>query len=126
MSTARRPRIPIVDERRRRRRQLIDRASRFAHDLEGRLPGSLVAAVVVGSVARGDWNKWSDIDLLVIADPAPDPSLAHELAIDPAHPGVQAVIWGPEELAARRARGDPLAREAYDVGVVVAGRLPRP
>jgi predicted nucleotidyltransferase len=125
MSTARPPRIPILEARARRRRELIDRASRFAHAIKNRMPGSLVAAVVVGSVARGDWNKWSDVDLLVVAEPAPDPAVALELAVDPAHPGVQAVIWSPGELAARWARGDPIAREAYTVGIVVAGRLPQ-
>jgi hypothetical protein len=103
---------------------MIERARRFAADLDRRLTGAVVAAVVVGSVARGDWNVWSDIDVLVVADPAPDADRCRELAIDPAHPGVQAVVWSPAELAARLARGDPIALEAYDVGVVVAGRLP--
>jgi predicted nucleotidyltransferase len=28
----------------------------------------LQAAVVFGSVARGDFNRWSDVDLLLVAD----------------------------------------------------------
>lgn len=116
-------RIPVLEQRARAREALLARAARFADDLRRRLDG-VVAAVVVGSVARGDWNKWSDVDVVVVCDPAPDLDRRAELAVDPAHPGVQAVIWSPEELAARRARGDPMAREAHEVGVVVFGRLP--
>jgi predicted nucleotidyltransferase len=85
-----------------------------------------VAVVIVGSVARGDFNKWSDIDVLVIADDLP-PSLADRLALlspTARPPGVEAILWTPAELAARRAKGnDPLARDAYGIGVVVFGRL---
>jgi predicted nucleotidyltransferase len=83
------------------------------------------AVVVVGSVARGDFNKWSDIDVLVIAEAMPTGTRARlELLMADTPPGVQPIGWTPDELAQRRASNDPLAREAYDVGVVVKGRLP--
>jgi len=38
---------------------------------------------------------------------------------------VQTIVWTGRELADRRtARTDPIAREAYGLGVVVPGRLP--
>jgi hypothetical protein len=38
---------------------------------------------------------------------------------------VEAILWTPDELAERWSRGnDPMAREAYQVGVVVYGELP--
>jgi len=40
-------------------REFVERASH-------RMP--IVAAAVVGSVARGDFNVWSDIDVIVIVD----------------------------------------------------------
>ena len=85
------------------------------------------AVVVVGSVARGDFNKWSDIDVLVVADDLP-PTFAERLALlAPTRrpPGVEAILWTPAELAARRSRGtDPLANDAYGAGMVVYGALP--
>jgi len=41
-----------------------------------------------------------------------------------APPGLQALGWTPAELAERRRRGDPIARECDSVGVVVHGVLP--
>ena len=43
-----------------------------------------------------------------------------------APPGLQPVGWTPAELAERRRRGDPIARECDTVGVVVYARLPPP
>ncbi len=85
------------------------------------------AFIVVGSVARGDFNKWSDIDVLVVADDLP--ANLHErlslLAPTGRPPGVEAIVWTRRELADRRARGtDPMAHEAYSIGVVVYGQLP--
>jgi len=86
------------------------------------------AMVLVGSVARGDFNKWSDIDVVVVAENLPE-RLGDRLALlGPTHrpPGVEAILWTPAELAERCARGtDPIAIEAYEVGVVLHGSLPR-
>ncbi len=56
--------------RRKERRNLIARAQELADQLE---PGlGLRGFVVFGSVARGDFNVWSDIDVLVVADHLPE------------------------------------------------------
>ena len=112
----------IVRRRRRERAERIAQATAWAERLAHRLP--LRAAVVVGSVARGDFNKWSDLDVLVIADELPDDSLERMATLDTdAPPGLQAIGWTPDELAHRRARRDPIAIEADTVGVVVWGHL---
>ncbi len=103
---------------------MIERARSFASDMKARLPG-VRAAVVFGSVARGDWNKWSDIDVLIVADDLPDDPLKRmDLSLDTAHPGVQAVLWTPAELEDRRIRRDPIATESDTVGVPVLGEMP--
>lgn len=87
------------------------------------------AVVVVGSVARGDFNVWSDVDVLVIAPDLP-PSLGERLAlvrVPPPPPGVEVIAWTTDELLRRRQGGtDPLACDAYGAGVVVFGTLPSP
>lgn len=81
--------------------------------------------VVVGSVARGDFNKWSDLDVVVVAEDLPETLPARLALVAKRPPGLQAILWTPGELAERRSRGtDPAAREAYDVGVVLYGELP--
>lgn len=94
-------------------RQFVERASH-------RMP--IVAAAVVGSVARGDFNVWSDIDVIVIADALPERVLERQtLMIECVPPGVQAVAFTPAEFHAAVAKGNRLAREALDSGVPLAG-----
>ncbi|MGI8900679.1 MAG: nucleotidyltransferase domain-containing protein [Nocardioides sp.] len=51
------------------------------------------AVVVFGSVARGDFNVWSDIDVLVVADNLPARRLDRLGAIDPRPGPVQPLAW---------------------------------
>jgi hypothetical protein len=86
---------------------------------------SLVAAVVFGSYARGDFNTWSDIDVLVISDGLPDDTRARlDLLWRHGAGPVSPVGWTQPEYESRRARGDPIAVEAEVVGITVAGALP--
>jgi predicted nucleotidyltransferase len=119
--------IPILARREAERRARIDLARSWATELDRRLAGRvrLVAAVVVGSVARGDFNLWSDLDVLVVADGLPASGRARlDLLMRHAPPGLQAIGWQPEELAERLGRRDPLALEALRAGVVGHGELP--
>lgn len=114
---------PIVERRRSEQQDRIQCASHWAGCLSERV--DLIAAVVFGSVARGDFNKWSDLDVLVIARELPPGARERlELLMADAPPGLQPVGWTPEELAARRLRGDPIARECDSVGVTVFGHVP--
>lgn len=99
---------------------MIARARAYVATLEGHL--DIVGAGVIGSVARGDFNVWSDIDLLVIAVALPVRYLdrASLLAMAPA-PGIQAVAFTPEELVAALAKRDPRVVELRRDGVLVAG-----
>jgi predicted nucleotidyltransferase len=73
-------------------------------------------------VARGDFNVWSDVDVLVAA--ANLPSRAPEragllMAVAPS--GVQVVGFEPSEFDEAFRRIDPMTREAVTVGVVLRG-----
>ena len=109
-----------VAERIRRRDALLAAARDYVDRLSRRAP--VVAAAVVGSVARGDFNVWSDVDVVVVADdlPARIPDRGLVLAAD-ARMGVQAVGFTPREFERAHRRGDPLAREATTSGVVLRG-----
>ena len=114
---------PVILRRRRERAEQIARAADWAERLARRLP--VRAVMVVGSVARGDFNKWSDLDVLVVADALPDDPLERLALLDAdAPPGLQPMGWTPEELDRRRARSDPIAVEADTFGVVVFGEHP--
>lgn len=105
-----------AEERERRIRLGRDHIER----LSVRVP--IVAAAVVGSVARGDFNVWSDIDVVVVAEELPSraPDRSAILAED-APAGVQAVGFTPEEFREALRRRNPLALEALEIGVVLRG-----
>ncbi|HEX3393764.1 MAG TPA: nucleotidyltransferase domain-containing protein [Acidimicrobiales bacterium] len=115
----------VIARRRREREAFVDTARRWA-ERAGPMLGAQ-AIVVVGSVARGDFNKWSDIDVLVVVDGVADdlPGRLALLGRTGKPPGLEAVVWTGAELAERRAwHTDPIVGDAYGVGVVVYGRLP--
>jgi len=115
----------VIARRRNERHALVAIARQWA-DTAGPALGAR-AIVVVGSVARGDFNKWSDIDVLVVVDELPDdlPGRLGLVGRTQKPPGVETIVWTGTELAERRARRtDPIARDAYELGVVIHGRLP--
>lgn len=112
--------VDILTERTRERHELIALARRYVERLALRLP--LVAAAVVGSAARGDFNLWSDVDVLVVAEGLPDraPDRLALLVAD-APPRVQPVGFTPEEFRRAWDRRNPLVCAVATEGVVLLG-----
>lgn len=108
--------MEVLEERRRVRERVVEEARRWAAALPFRS-----SAVLIGSYARGDFNKWSDVDVLLVAEFEGDP-LRRLRSID-APPGYQVIPLTPRELERLLERGDPLAREAASVGVVLRDDL---
>lgn len=117
MSTA----AEIVARRRAERRGLIALARAYDGGLAS-APG-VRAVVVFGSVARGDFHDWSDVDVLVVADHLPGRAPDRLAALGPTPPRVEVVAWTPEEFHAQRTRGNPVAEEAVAAGVWIRGDL---
>jgi uncharacterized protein len=109
-----------LGQRRRERERLLGLARRYVERLSRRLP--LVAAAVVGSVARGDFNVWSDVDVVLVADGLPDraPDRGSLLVAD-APGGVQPVGFTPEEFERAWTKRNALAREEVEDGLVLEG-----
>jgi uncharacterized protein len=109
----------VLQRRRAQRQALLGLARNYVAEIERRLP--VHAAVVFGSVARGDFNLWSDVDLLVVAHGMQGNPLERMDALGPRPPRVQPVAWSPEEWRAQSARKNPIAREARERGVWLRG-----
>lgn len=109
----------VIARRRAERARLLDRGRTFVESLGSRL--RVRAAVVFGSVARGDFNRWSDIDLLVLAEelPAGAGDRLDALGIWP--PGLQPIVWTPQEWRDQLARGNPIATDAVATGIWLVG-----
>ena len=113
----------IAARRREERSEAIEAARRYAQAIHEDVP--LEAAVVFGSYARGDFNTWSDIDVLVLSDALPgDPRERLDILWRRRPGGIEPVGWTLAEFQARRCQRDPIAVEADDVGVVVLGTVP--
>lgn len=61
---------PILVRRHAERQALLARARGYAGNIQA--DPQVRAAVVFGSVARGDFNPWFDVDLLILADAWPE------------------------------------------------------
>jgi hypothetical protein len=110
----------VVANRRAERDRLIEIARRYARALSERLP--VRAVVLAGSVARGDFNLWSDVDVLVVADhlPARLPERLALLSAD-APGGFQVIGLTPTELREAVRRRNRLVLDAAAHGVLLAG-----
>ncbi|MDQ3850928.1 MAG: nucleotidyltransferase domain-containing protein [Actinomycetota bacterium] len=108
-----------VAERVRERERLVGLARDYVAHLAVR--HEVMAAAVVGSVARGDFNVWSDVDVVVVVEHLPDrvPDRATLLAQHvPA--GVQPVGFTPAEFRTAWTKGNPLVRETA-AGIALLG-----
>ncbi|MGI9119428.1 MAG: nucleotidyltransferase domain-containing protein [Acidimicrobiales bacterium] len=113
----------IAARRRRERDEALAVAKSYAEALDADLP--LVTAVVFGSYARGDFNIWSDVDVLILSDGLPG-GYRERLDLLWRHRpgGLEPVGWTLSEHQERRQRRDPIAVEVDQVGMVVFGAVP--
>ncbi len=109
----------ILERRRREQEEFLEKARGFATHLDPAL--GVRAVVVFGSVARGDFNLWSDIDVLVVADRVPTRTLDRLEAVGPRPPRVQPVVWTPQDWVREHERENPIALEAVEHGVWLVG-----
>jgi uncharacterized protein len=110
----------VLAERARERDELIALARTYVERLSSDL--TVLAAAVVGSVARGDFNVWSDVDVVVVAESLPTRAPERAQALGRvAPPRVQPIGFTPAEVRAADTKGNPLVREAQTVGILLVG-----
>ena len=75
------------------------------------------AAYLVGSVARGDFNLWSDVDVVIIADKLPGRFLDRLELFTDRPPGIEVFPYTSEEFESERARKNRIVLEATSIGI---------
>jgi len=79
-------------------RRTIEEVRKYVERLRERL--GAISAAVFGSYARGDFNLWSDVDLIVVSQSFKGVEFVRRcLALMDAPPRLEAICWTPEEAA---------------------------
>lgn len=110
----------VVEERKIMRKAAIESAAEAVGLIEKIL--GPVSAVVIGSYARGDFNQWSDVDLLVISPKfTQNPLSRFEQLIEVLnkYPSLEIIPLTPREFERQRKLKTPMAEEATLKGVVI-------
>lgn len=110
-------------ERLKEQRHLVGIAQGYVDALASEV--NVLAAVVAGSVARGDFNVWSDIDVVLIVDELPGRIPDRQLLLMRSAPArVQPVAYTPAEFERAVKKGNRLLSEARRSGIPLKGELP--
>jgi len=95
----------VLERRKKQQAEQIEIAKRFVQDLRAEI-GPLTAWVY-GSVAKGTFKTWSDIDVFVVAENLPEHPLQRlEVLYRFASGGVEPKAWTLSEFLSRLERGD--------------------
>ena len=111
--------VDPLEARRAEQQRLLDLARAYVVVLAERI--RIERALVAGSVARGDFNVWSDVDLVIVSDELPAASRDRDALLDADRPGrVEVHGYTSAEFGRALERGDALAREAAACGLPIA------
>lgn len=109
--------MEVVERRKRLREHVIKKASNWASKLPFK-----VTVILVGSYARGDFNLWSDIDVLLISEDFIGGPIERLKSLD-IPPGFQAIPLTPKEFKRLLKKRSHLAIESIEFGVMLRDDL---
>jgi len=113
----------IIEERLRARERAIQEAREFSNCVS-KILGE-ITAILYGSYARGDFNEWSDIDVLIIAKELPQNPLERLNLIDTCirkYPRVEPILVTVNEFIRMRHKS-PTILEALEKGIKLIDML---
>ncbi|MEL9998136.1 MAG: nucleotidyltransferase domain-containing protein [Sulfolobales archaeon] len=113
----------VIEERLRAREGAIREAREFSNCVSEVL--GEITAILYGSYARGDFNEWSDVDVLIIAKELPQNPLERLNLIDVCirrYPRIEPVLITVKEFIKMRCR-NPAILEALERGVKLVDKL---
>ncbi len=111
-----------LEERQAQRLRLVDLARVYVERVASRddEPIRVVAAAVIGSVARGDFNASSDIDVIIVSERLPDNPLARaDLLYRDVGARIEPKAFTRDEFERMVVSRNPLAVAALTEGVVL-------
>lgn len=109
--------MEVIERRRKLKERFIKEASNWVADLTFK-----ATAILIGSYARGDFNLWSDIDILLICEDFKGGPVDRLKALD-IPSGFQVIPLVPKEFKKLLTRKEHLAVEAVKTGIVLRDDL---
>ncbi|BCU66866.1 DNA polymerase subunit beta [Sulfolobales archaeon HS-7] len=106
----------IIAERERNRREVIEKARTYVNSLKGKY-----SAFLIGSYARGDFNVWSDVDVLLIGEFHGN-ALERLLELD-LPPGFEVIPLTEEEFDRAVKKNNPIIWDVKGKGVILRDDL---
>ena len=108
--------MEIIEKRKRQREQVIVQVSEFIKELNFKC-----TALLIGSYARGGFNLWSDVDLLIIGEFSGTP--VERLKNFNLPSGYEAILLTADEVAKKKEKNDRFIVESFQSGVIVRDDL---
>jgi predicted nucleotidyltransferase len=105
--------MEALKRRKKLREKIIAEVGEWAQKLSFK-----ATVVLIGSYARGDFNLWSDVDILLITEFSSKNPLERLKHIDTL-PGYEIIPLTPNEFDRLLQKGDPMAVEAASEGVII-------
>ena len=104
--------MKILEERRRHREEVINEVKQWAMDLPFK-----ATVILIGSYARGDFNVWSDVDIVLISELTGSPLDRLKKINYP--PGFEVIPLTLDEFLRMLKKKNPIAVEAIERGVIL-------
>lgn len=112
----------FASERASERERLLNLAVQYADAVRRKYGPATI--LLYGSVARGDFNSWSDVDVLVVSDRLPAHPLERSKTLqDLAYPGIEPKGYSLSEYREARRRDLPFMRDLAAYCVVLGDDL---
>ncbi|BDC17192.1 nucleotidyltransferase domain-containing protein [Acidianus sp. HS-5] len=106
----------IISRRVKERERVIREAKDFVNSLKGKF-----SAFLIGSYARGDFNAWSDVDVLLIGEFSGNPLKRLEEIDFP--PGYEVIPLNEEEFRKALEKNNPIVWDVKSVGLILRDDL---
>ncbi|MEM4407407.1 MAG: nucleotidyltransferase domain-containing protein [Candidatus Caldarchaeum sp.] len=116
--------VGVAEERRLMKKAAVESAVEAVKWMEKIL--GRVSAAVIGSYARGDFNRWSDVDLLVVSPnftSAPLNRFEQIADVLKKYPSLEIMPLTPQEFQRQRRLKTPLVEELIRKGVIIKDEL---
>ncbi|PUA31496.1 MAG: hypothetical protein B9J98_05975 [Candidatus Terraquivivens tikiterensis] len=109
--------MEIIERRKKERTRIIEEAREWVSTLGFRL-----TVILIGSYARGDFNLWSDVDILLVSDVFQGNPLNRLKMVNPP-PGYEVIPVNTYEFLENMRKKNVLIQEASKHGIILRDDL---